>query len=230
MMNKTRNLLVASAIALAAGVFSACGGSSNGGSNAGSDIPTDGILGELPALNVQWLAEQEQMRQDIENESNDDKRTELNKKFSEWQKTREEKAKQVLDVLDGKEIPTEVAEGVPFRLDSNLKMFKPSSISGYRSAIGLGAKTTGTLTEDLANDYDVVNYTYVPYDADGKVIELFKRILITNPSAKGKTGDNYEFTASGIHATEDWVRLAKIVIMDKRSEAYKQIEAQAKGE
>ena len=230
---KTRNLWVVGAMALAAGVFSACGESGNGG--AGSDIPADGIFGELPALNEQWLAEQEQMREKIENEANDDKRTKLNEEFSEWQKARKEKAIEVLEALKGKEIPTEAAEGVPFQFDGNLTLdYSSSSVSAYRNAIKMQGKCMGKLTADLADITAVPNYIFVAYDTDGQVIQAN---CYANAQYKGdkdvfkalNIGDAYEFS-SMIEVTADWARLAKMVLMDKTSDAYKQIEAQTKGE
>lgn len=234
-MNKTRNLWVVGAMALAAGVFFACGESGNGGSGAGSDIPTDGIFGELPALNEQWLAEQEQMREKIENEANDDKRTKLNEEFSEWEKARKEKAIEVLEALKGKEIPTEAAEGVPFQFDGNLMLdYSSSYVSAYRRAIKMQAKCMGTLTADLADITVIPNYIFVAYDADGQVI---KADCYATAQYKGdkdafdsdKTGDAYQFSPM-IEVTADWARLAKMVLMDKTSDAYKQVEAQMKGE
>lgn len=78
------------------------------------------------------------------------------------------------------------------------------------------------------------NFTYVPYDSDGNVIEL---VSSTSPQLKTHgnimaalpVGTECEFSAT-IHSDEAWAKFAKIVIMDKRSDAYKQIEAQFKNQ
>ena len=232
-MKTLRNLTVVGITTLMVCALSACGGSGND-SNASNNVPTEGILGELPALNVKYLAEQEQMRFDIENEANADKLTKLNKEFSEWEENRKVKLNEVLDALNGKEVPTEVAEGVPFSLDSNLKLYKIPSIVGYRKAQGILAKTTGKTTEKLSDMGELPNFTYVPYDSDGNVIEL---VSSTSPQLKTHgnimaalpVGTECEFSAT-IHGDEAWAKFAKIVIMDKRSDAYKQIEAQFKNQ
>ena len=56
-MKKARNLMAIGAMALVAGMFSACGG---GGSNSAeaeaAALPTDGILGELPKVVAEFEA------------------------------------------------------------------------------------------------------------------------------------------------------------------------------
>ena len=225
--------MFAGALALVAGVFFACGGSGNS-SGAASGIPTDGLLGEVPAQNVKWLAEQEQMRQEIENEENDDKRTKLKNAFSEWEKARKEKGAQLLDALKGKEVPTEVAEGVPMKFENNLKLTW-SSIAAYRQSIKMQAKGVGTLTADLPDITFIPNFIFVAYDTDGNVIDAKCYALAQYKGDKDvfkadKAGDNYEVSPT-IQTTTEWARLAKLVLMDKTSEAYKLLlEAQNQAE
>lgn len=57
-MKQTRHLLVVGAIALVAGVFSACGGGSGAGSAEAeaASLPIDGILGEYPKAVAEYEA------------------------------------------------------------------------------------------------------------------------------------------------------------------------------
>ena len=54
-MKQTRNLLLTGAMALVAGVFSACGGGNSAEAEAAA-MPTDGILGELPKVVAEYEA------------------------------------------------------------------------------------------------------------------------------------------------------------------------------
>ncbi len=75
-MKQTRHLLVAGAIALVAGVFSACGG----GSGAGSNIPTDGPFGEIPSVAAKYLPEINQLQEQRWKSSSAENREEIAKK------------------------------------------------------------------------------------------------------------------------------------------------------
>ena len=56
-MKTTRNLWLMGAMALVAGVFSACGGSSSNSAEAeAAALSTDGILGELPKVVAEFEA------------------------------------------------------------------------------------------------------------------------------------------------------------------------------
>ena len=243
-MKITRNLFVVGALALTMSVFfSACGDSSNSSSGgSSSDIPIDGVMGELPALNAQWTAEAEEMLTKIEAETNDDKRSKLNQELDEWDKARKAKVEEVRKAMEGKEIPTEVQDGIPVQLEGNLKFAKTQGVPGYKMKNGVNIKveTTCKLTADLADMTNIANYKCVAYDADGKVIYLgngfgtFEYIIDESLSIKendkmrGKANAKYKVNIMIFCGKADFSRLAKIVIMDKTSEAYKQLEAQAK--
>lgn len=57
-MKTMRNLTVVGITTLMVCALSACGGSGND-SNANNNVPTEGILGELPALNVNSISSQD---------------------------------------------------------------------------------------------------------------------------------------------------------------------------
>ena len=189
MMNKKRNLWVVGAIALAAGVFSACGGSSNGteAESQKETLPTDGILGELPKAVFDF---------------------------------KKETLPALSKALEGKEIPGEVAEGLPITLEKNF------TLNANREA-----STTGVFTAGASNETMVMNYYPVAFDADDNAIDVGRNIgFIDYPIKEGKKFSIGYYISVKAENAAKWARLAKIVIMDKTSDAYKQAEAQIKGE
>ena len=91
------------------------------------------------------------------------------------------------------------------------------------------AATTGTFTIGADNKTPLATYGSVAYDSDGQAIETGRGISFHNyPIAEGKQFDfSWAISVKGSNAAQ-WAKLAKIVIMDKESEAYKQAEEQIK--
>lgn len=221
---KIRNLFIMGVMAFAVSAITSCEGSNS------NDIPTDGILGELPSLNEKYLAEQENMRAKIEAEENDDKLTKLKAEFKEWQKAREDKLNEIEDALDGKEIPTEVADGAQFTIDGNMKL-KKTSITAYRSAQIVYATFAAQTTTDLPGIMEIPEYSGIAYDIDGNVIDVCPGARLTRDIGSYRDG----VPAGAISDVqiplcrdnqEGWAKLAKIVIIDGRSDAYNQIKEQ----
>ena len=235
-MKQTRNLLLTGAIALVAGVFSACGG----GSGAGSNVPTDGVLGEVPAVAAKYLPEINELQEKRWHSSSEENREEIAKKEdalkAEWNE-----AIKAVPSLEGVEIPLEAAEGLPVRPEGNLKIML---VTIKDDDVSIKAESTVVITAEPpcpATGY----YRLVAFDSDGKPLILNGGSACSGISdkdtnwkgvdasykegAKGKT----MFVTSTSKGTiwknpEGWAKLAKVVIMDAKSDAYKQLEEQVK--
>lgn len=240
-MKKARMFMLAGAMALMAGMFASCGGGSENGGSADNGIATDGILGELPALNAQLKAEVEDLLNKIEVEANEEKLTQLRQEFNEWDKARKEKIEEVRKALIGTEIPTEVGEGIPFQLEGNLKIVETPGMTAYRSfdkGIHINSETICKLTADLEDWTYLRFYTCVAYDGEGNVLYFGKGFgrfeysyddsisMKENDNMRGKTNAKYKLFLQIFCGKADFSKLAKVVIMDENSDAYKQLAAQ----
>ena len=114
--------------------------------------------------------------------------------------------------LEGKEIPGEVAEGLPITLEKNF------TLNANREA-----STTGVFTAGASNETMVMNYYPVAFDADDNAIDVGRNIgFIDYPIKEGKKFSIGYYISVKAENAAKWARLAKIVIMDKTSDAYKQ--------
>jgi len=224
-MKQTRHLLVAGAIALMAGVFSACGGGSGAGSAEAeaASLPIDGILGEYPKA----VAEYEAAEAAASAKYDELKKTNPEKASQFWSdylnqgnttKFKKETIPAIEKALEGKEIPTEVAEGLPLRLDKSL------TLDNSRHA-----RTSGKFTVGATKDTKYSNFVPVAFDTEGKAIAFGDGIRVKDFIA----GEGKEFTVDYFisikkHDAAGWAKLAKIVIMDKTNETFKQAEEQIK--
>ncbi len=229
-MKQTRKLLAIGAIALAAGVFSACGG----GSGAGSDVPTNGLLGELPAVAANYLPEINKLQEQRWNTSSEENREEIAKKEDEL-KAKWNEAIKAIPSLEGVEIPLEAAEGLPIRLEGNLKI---TLVTIKDDDVSIKAETTSIITEETpCLDYD---FSLVAFDSDGNPL------LLNAGSAYSTSDDNLVWKGGNASYKKDaqgktmfvtstpkgtiwknpagWAKLAKVVIMDNKSEAFKKAE------
>ncbi len=224
-MKQTRNLLVAGAIALMAGVFSACGGGSGAGSAEaeGAYLPTDGILGEYPKAVAEYEATEAaaSAKYDELKKSNPE---EASKFWSDYiaqgntTKFKKETIPAIEKTLEGKEIPTEIAEGLPMRLDKSL------TLDNSRHA-----KTSGVFTVGATKDTKYSNFVPVAFDTDGKAIAIGDGIRVKDFQAgEGKPFTVDYFISIKAHDAAGWAHLQKVVIMDKTSEAFKQVDEQVK--
>lgn len=222
-MKQTRNLLLTGAMALVAGVFSACGGGNSAEAEAAA-MPTDGILGELPKVVAEYEAAEAaaSAKYDEMKKSNPDKAREFWTEYinqGNTTKFKKETLPAVEKTLEGKEIPTEVAEELPLKLEKNF------TLNDKRDAT-----TTALLTADANQQTPVMNYTPVAFDADGNAIATGRSTNWQSlyPIKEGKQMSFRLFISVSDYDAARWARLQKIVIMDNKSDAYKQAEEQIK--
>lgn len=222
-MKQTRNLLLTGAIALVVGVFSACGGGNSAEAEAAA-MPTDGILGELPKVVAEYEAAETaaSAKYDEMKKSNPDKAREFWTEYinqGNTTKFKKETLPAVEKTLEGKEIPTEVAEELPLKLEKNF------TLNDKRDAT-----TTALLTADANQQTPVMNYTPVAFDADGNAIATGRSTNWQSlyPIKEGKQMSFRLFISVSDYDAARWARLQKIVIMDNKSDAYKQAEEQIK--
>ena len=230
-MKKLRKFSGAFVAVLAfAGLFlTSCGGGSDA-EKAAADIPTDGVLGELPMLTAKYGAQMAALRDKaFSGEVSESEGKKLMAEFDEVEK--EAKAALLLarDAMDGKEIPVEVAEGVPFKANGALKI--DGKGKGSLNAVG-----EGEFTGDV--EY-IADWYIVPIDKDGKAVSVGRGGVFTGTDNKYmnfKPGDKLKITAYisvGTSGAKDktaemkrWAGLAKYVVMDKNSEAFKKLKEQ----
>ena len=137
-MKQTRNLLLTGAIVLVAGVFSACGGGNSAEAEAAA-MPTDGILGELPKVVAEYEAAETaaSAKYDEMKKSNPDKAREFWTEYinqGNTTKFKKETLPAVEKTLEGKEIPTEVAEELPLKLETNFTLNDGIELAADESA------------------------------------------------------------------------------------------------
>ena len=210
-------------------VLTSCGGGSEA-EKAAEDIPTDGLLGELPMLAAKYGAQLAEMREQIF--SGEVSESEGKKLMAEFDKLKEEAEAKILlarNEMDGKEIPVEVAEGIPFKANGPLKI--DGKGKGAFNAIG-GGEFTGDIEF-------IADWTVVPMDKAGKAIKVGSCGVLQDEANKGwkfKAGDKLKITAFLAVGKADakektaemkrWAGLAKFVIMDKTSDAFKKLKEQ----
>lgn len=231
----TRKFFAVGVLTLVAVMFSACGGGSNGGEKVTDDISTDGVLGELPKVTAYYAETLSDLREKIF--SGQLTEEDGKKALADFDALREEQKAKILltkDALDGKEIPVEVAEGLPLKMDGNLKIDgknKPGSIN----AIGTGEFLSSINFNKMG---DIV---IVPIDTEGKCIEVKGKggtfnHAETHGALNYKEGEKFEMTVfitPGANTVKKcaadmkrWSKLAKYVVMDKNSDTFKQLKEQ----
>lgn len=223
-MKQTRNLFLMGAIALVAGVFAACGGGSSAEAEA-AVLPTDGILGELPKVVAEYEAAEAaaSAKYDELKKSDPDKAKEFWKEYisqGNTTKFKKETLPAVSKTLEGKEIPTELAEGLPLKLQKNF------TLNDKRDAF-----TSALLTAEANQQTPIMNYNAVAYDADGNAIATgngCSNWQSLYPIKEGKEMNFRFFIGVNDYDAARWAKIQKMVIMDKQSEAYKQAEEQIK--
>ena len=187
-------------------------------------MPTDGILGELPKVVAEYEAAETaaSAKYDEMKKSNPDKAREFWTEYinqGNTTKFKKETLPAVEKTLEGKEIPTEVAEELPLKLEKNF------TLNDKRDAT-----TTALLTADANQQTPVMNYTPVAFDADGNAIATGRSTNWQSlyPIKEGKQMSFRLFISVSDYDAARWARLQKIVIMDNKSDAYKQAEEQIK--
>jgi len=221
-MKKTKTLWLMGAVVLVAGMMTACGGGSgsNGAEAEAAALPTDGILGELPKAVADYHAAEAaaSAKYDELKKSDPEKAKEFWKDYLSQNNTlkfKKETLPTLGKALEGKEIPTEVADGLPIKLDKNL------TLDGERYAT-----TTGVFTAEASKETKDGNLYPVAFDTDGHAIAVSSKSIDLDlrnwPPAEGKQFKVNFFISINDYDAAGWARLQKVVIMDKESEAYKQ--------
>ena len=229
-MKQTRNLMLTGAIALVAGVFSACGGGS------GANIPTDGILGEVPSIVATYIPELEQIRSVIFSDASDSDKEKAHKEWEEKNNEWKDKANEALAALKDKEVPIEAAEGVKVQPEGALKLKDGQKLGDFNVSVNF--ECSAKLTDFVSID-DYPKYKLVAFDSEGNALGVKRGVLSLAADAssnvfkdggyKKDSGVEITFWAGNIAENPaGWAKLAKVVIMDSTSEAYKQAEEQVK--
>lgn len=207
-------------IALSGIVCGSCGGSSGGSTDDGKGMPTDGILGSFPKTYFECIDGINSARADMAVGSDEEYKTakaEL-EKLQEQLKTIVE-AENVASI----EIPTEVAEGIPF------KVVKPLVVTNAdEKQLTLEAVVESTESVD---QYTAYNYGYlVAYDTDGKPFSTGQHgtYVPDGSSSNWATGTKGKLTiylSVAEFNIEGLARLGKLLIVTGKSEEMKQATA-----
>lgn len=214
-----KSFALVAAVALSGIVFISCSGS-NGGSTESKGMPTDGILGTFPQKYFDCIDGINSARADMAVGTDEEYKT-AKAKLGELQ----EQLKTIVETegIASIEIPTEVAEGIPF------KMVKPLVITNVDdSQLTLEAEVEST---EAIDEYAVYNYGYlVAYDTDGKPFSTGQHGTYTPDGgsgnwavgAKGKLNIYLSVAAFNI---EGLARLGKLLITTGKSEEMKEAAA-----
>lgn len=223
-MKKTKTLWLMGATALVA-MLSACGGGSSSAEAEAAAIPTDGILGELPKVVAEYEAAEAaaSAKYDEIKASDPEKAQEFWKEYlgqGHTTKFKKETLPAVEKTLEGKEIPAEVAAGIPIQLEGNFVLNDKRD-----------ASVSGTFTAEATNQTNIFNFCPVAFDADGNAIAAGRGINFSDyPIKEGKKVSASIFISVSDYDAARWARLAKVVIMDKSTDAYKQAEEYIKAQ
>lgn len=220
-------------IAFAAVGMTSCGGSSGSDSEA-DEIPTDGLLGDLPMLTAKYCNKIVDLREKLfSGQLTEKEMKEARAEFDETEKERDAKLLLARQALNGKEIPVEVQNGYGVSVSGNMKI----ECEGKGSIYAVGK---GELLKDFSNE-DILSRTIVPIDTDGKAISTKSNGFFEKEDGGSlldyKKGNKIvikvyvsvgQFSASSKNTNEmkRWAKLAKYVIMDTRSDEFKKLKEQ----
>jgi len=214
--NVFKTLALVGAIALSSVVLTNCGGGS-GSNTENKAMSTDGILGSFPQKYYDCIDGINTARADMavgteeEYKAAKDKLAELQEQLKTMAET---------EGLSSIEIPTEFAEGIPF------KVVKPLVITNVDDRLlTLKAEIEST---DAVDQYVAYNYGYlVAYDTDGKPFSTGQQGTYTpddgssNWSA-GTKGTLTIYLSIAAFNVDGLARLGKLLIVDSKAEELKQ--------
>ena len=218
-MKKTMNLWLMGAMALVVAVMTACGGGSNSPESEAAALPVDGILGVLPKVVAEYEAAEAAAaaKYDELKASDPEKANEFWKDYIGQGNTtrfKKETLPAVSKTLEGKEIPGEVAEGLPIRLEGNFVL--NDSRDAYATAV---------FTAEASNETFVYNFIPVAFDTDGNAISMARSVSFSDyPIKEGKELSIRFYISVNDYDAAGWARLGKIVVMDKTTDAFKKAE------
>ena len=218
--NMFKSVALAAVIVLTGAVFTSCGGGNGSNSDSSSDsqeLATDGILGSFPQKYFECMDGINTARADLavgteqEREAAKPKLEELQEQLKTMAET---------EGLASIEIPTEVAEGIPF------KVVKPLVITKVEDRqLTLEGEVEST---EVVDQYKVLNYGYlVAYDKDGKPFTVGQHGQFAPENGKldwaaGTKGKLTIYLSIATFNIEGLGRLGKLLIVDSKAEALKE--------
>lgn len=235
-MKKTMKKISALMAVMAFAVLglTSCGGGSGSEAEA-NDIPTDGLLGELPMLTAKYCNKIVDLREKIfSGQLTEKEMQEARAEFDETEKERDAKILLARQALNGTQVPVEVQEGLPIKFDGVLTI--ESEGKGSILAVGKGELQKNFTWDEIPNIY------IIPVTTDGKAIDTDKgglwykedgetslyewkngtKFTVKAYVSVGSTSANKRNTSE----MKRWAKLAKFVIMDKTSDTYKKLKEQ----
>ena len=135
---------LAAMIAFAALCMTSCGGGSSSSESEAEQIPTDGLLGDLPMLTAKYCNKIVDLRNKLFSEGlTEDEAKAVKAEFDETEKERDAQLLVSRQGIHGKEIPVEVQEGVGISINGNLK------IDSEKKGVSIFAIGSGELQKDF---------------------------------------------------------------------------------
>lgn len=214
--NVFKTLALVGAIALSSVVLTNCGGGS-GSNTENKAMSTDGILGSFPQKYYDCIDGINTARADMavgsaeESKAAKDKLAELQEQLKTMAET---------EGLSSIEIPTEFAEGIPF------KVVKPLVITNVEDRqLTLEGEVEST---EAVDQYKAINYGYlVAYDKDGKPFSVGQHGQYAPEDGKldwaaGTKGKLTIYLSIAAFNVDGLARLGKLLIVDSKAEELKQ--------
>ena len=214
--NIFKSAALAAVIALSGTVFTSCGGGNNSSSDS-QDLATDGILGSFPQKYFECMDGINTARADMA-VGTEEEHAAAKAKLEELQEQMKTMAE--TEGLASIEIPTEVAEGIPF------KVVKPLVITNVEDRqLTLEGEVEST---EAVDQYKALNYGYlVAYDKDGKPFTVGQHGQYAPEDGKldwaaGTKGKLTIYLSIATFNIEGLGRLGKLLIVDSKAEALKE--------
>ena len=190
MKKKTfKSIALIMTIVLTGTAFTNCNGSGNS-SDSDSSVATDGPLGEVPLLIAQYWG------------------TEASAEGFQSLSDQTDAIKAAVEEVKDREITLEIAEGIPVKANSNLR------ISECKPPIEV------TCYADAEKSNQLPGYAFIVYDTDGGVIS----------AERGETVDNYyDDSSKTVKVTlrlqafnaKNFAKIGKVVIVPKDGDEFK---------
>ena len=214
--NVFKTLALVGAIALSSVVLTNCGGGS-GSNTENKAMSTDGILGSFPQKYYDCIDGINTARADMAVGTEEEYKA-TKAKLAELQ----EKLKTLAETenLASIEIPTEIAQGIPF------KVVKPLVITNVDDRqLTLEGEVEST---EAVDQYKAINYGYlVAYDKDGKPFSVGQHGQYAPEDGKldwaaGTKGKLTIYLSIAAFNVDGLARLGKLLIVDSKAEELKQ--------
>ena len=214
--NVFTTLALVGAIALSSVVLTNCGGGS-GSNTENKAMSTDGILGSFPQKYYDCIDGINTARADMAVGTEEEYKA-AKAKLAELQ----EKLKTLAETenLASIEIPTEIAQGIPF------KVVKPLVITNVDDRqLTLEGEVEST---EAVDQYKAINYGYlVAYDKDGKPFSVGQHGQYAPEDGKldwaaGTKGKLTIYLSIAAFNVDGLARLGKLLIVDSKAEELKQ--------